>query len=96
VIRSVLRVTLDTKTHIQSVYVVNLVHLSHVAVTLRALKTALNVPFMGEMHILGHRGNFYPGDRLFIIPILSYLCYLLLNIYGSAVEIVFNVAPCDL
>jgi hypothetical protein len=91
VIFGVLGMTSYTEPHVEPLCLIDLVHVRNVPVTGRALKPALYVPLVVEMDVTGHGIDLVPGDRLFLRPKFPDLRYLLLNIYSSSVEVVFNV-----
>jgi hypothetical protein len=93
VIFGIVRMTGDTESHVKPGYLVNLVHVRNVTVAGGAFEAALYVPLVVEVYVARHRVDLVPGYGLFLRPILPDLGYFLLEINGSAAEIVLDVAP---
>ena len=93
VVFGILRMTGDTEPHVEPGYLIDLVHVCNVTMAGGALDAALYVPLVVEVDVARHRVDLVPGYGLFLRPKLPDLGYLLLEINGSAAEIVLDVAP---
>ena len=71
IILRVLFVAVQTKTHIESLWILGNIHLTHIAVTILAIDSRRDMRTMVEMHKIRHNHHRNPFDWLVILHSLN-------------------------
>ena len=67
IILRVLFVAVQTKTHIESLWILGNIHLTHITMTILAIDPRCNMWTVVEMHKIGHNHYRNPFERLVIL-----------------------------